>query len=260
MIVIGRLHIGAIQPEWLIAWEELQKPTSAAGAPEWVTYTAMRQVVHLARNDIVRYTLQQHPEATHLFFLDDDILLPPDGLLRLLRDSVEHDIPVVSGLYIMRNAPLLPVVYRRLESGHHVNMTAFCEGLQEIDACGAGCLLIRTDVLRAIEATSEPWFDFGLPMSEDLAFCARAKALGYRIALDAEVKCRHLSVIEITYDYFAEQLRTGIAYASPELAAASQDVRPWEVARPIAVPPKRRARAKKRAASPTAILAEGVAS
>ena len=237
MIVIGRLHIGDVLPEWLIAWEELRKPTTPEGTPDWITYSAMRQVVHCARNDIVRDTLRDHPDATHLFFIDDDICVPPDGLLTLVRDSIAHDIPVVSGLYIQRGVPHLPVVYRRLTDGHHVQITRFCAGLQEVDAVGAGCLLIRTDVLRAIETTGELWFDWPVPpqsptaMSEDLAFCARAKALGYRIALDADVQCGHLSIISVTYEHFAAQVAAGkVGYGTAELAAASQEVRPWQSA------------------------------
>ncbi len=224
VIAIGRLHVGAIQPEWLIAWEELKKPAKADGSPDWVTYSATRQVVHHARNEVVRSTLAQHPEATHLFFLDDDICMPPDGLLRLLG----HNMPVVTGLYIQRGVPFLPVVYRRTPEGRHMQITQFCDGLQVIDACGAGCLLIRTDVLRAIAATGEPWFDWPPSgIAEDLAFCARVQALGFPILLDFGVKCTHLTTIEVTYEVFAQRLAEGLTFETDALARMSQEVRPW---------------------------------
>jgi hypothetical protein len=233
VIAIARLHIGAILPEWLTAWEQLQKPTTPDGQPDWVTFQAVRQVVHSARNDIIRAVLREVPHATHVFFLDDDVLVPPDGLLRLLADSVAHDIPIVSGLYIMRGEPHLPVVYRAHPGGHHVQVTAFCPGLQEIDAAGAGALLIRMDVLRALEAegqrTGEWWFDYLPPFSEDLSFCVRARRLGFRLALDWDVQCGHLTTIEVTYETFQQRSDRGeVGYGSEELRALSQQVRPWQ--------------------------------
>lgn len=222
MIAIGRLHIGAVLPEWLTAWEELKKPAKPDGKPDWVTWTAQRQVVHHARNEIVKATLTRYPEATHLFFIDDDVCVPPDGLLRLL----SHNLPVVTGLYVQRAAPMLPVVYRRDKEGHHTHITKFCEGLQEVDACGAGCLLIRTDVLRAIEETGERWFDYTGGISEDLSFCSRVKALGYPIVLDFDVKCTHLGILAASYEMFMEASKD-LTYADDELARLSQEVRPY---------------------------------
>lgn len=225
MIAIGRLHVGAVIPEWLTAWEEMRKPAKPDGSPDWVTFNAMRQVVHHARNRIVKSMLTQFPEATHLFFIDDDVCVPPDGLMRLL----SHDVPVVTGLYIQRATPMLPVVYRRNSQGQHVHITKFCDGLQEIDACGAGCLLIRADVLRAIEEAGESWFDWPASgISEDLAFCERVKKLGYPILLDFDVKCTHLGILEVTYDMFAEISADGLTYGNDELSLLSQDVRPWQ--------------------------------
>lgn len=244
MLAIARLHVGAIQPEWLTAWEELRKPVRPDGSADWVTYQAVRQVVHSARNDILRAILQQQPEraVTHVFFLDDDILLPPGGLLQLLRDSQEHDLPIVSGLYIMRGEPHLPVVYRRHPpSGRHVQITSFCPGLQEVDAVGAGCLLIRMDVIRALEAEGQRkghyWFDYLPPFSEDLSFCVRARAAGFRLALDADVKCGHLTTIQVTYETFEQRRAAGeIGYGDEELRALSQLVVPWPSSQPARIP------------------------
>lgn len=227
VIAIGRLHIGAVLPEWLTAWEEMRKPAKPDGSPDWITWQSMRQVVHHARNEIVKSTLTRYPEATHLFFIDDDICVPPDGLLRLL----SHNLPVVTGMYVQRALPTLPVVFRRDKNGHHVHLTKFCTGLQEVDGCGAGCLLIRTDVLRAIEATGEPWFNFPKSgISEDLAFCERVKKLGYPIVLDLDVRCTHLGIMEFTYDLFEQAATDGLSYETDDLARLSQDVRPWKPA------------------------------
>lgn len=228
MIGIGRLHVGAVLPEWITSWEELKKPVKPDGSPDWATWNAVRQVVHQARNDIVKAALKHTPKITHMFFIDDDITVPPDGLLQLL----SHDVPVVTGLCIQRGFPYLPCVFHRGEDNKLVHVTKFCEGLQEIDACGAACLLIRRDVLEAVEATGEKWFDWPASgISEDLAFCERVKKLGYPIALDFAVKCGHLGVIEVNYATFLEAYRDGVTYGSDEIARVSQLVRPYRHAK-----------------------------
>ena len=231
MLAIGRYHIGAVLPEWINGWEMLNKPTNPDGSPNWVTFHTQRQLVHTARNLIIEGSLARNPDdLTHVFFIDDDVIVPPDGLLRLLDDSQKYDLPIVTGWCIQRSKPFFPCVYRRNGEGRHVHLTKFCDGLQEIDACGGACLLIRVDVLRAIQATGEPWFDFPANgYSEDLAFCDRATRLGFRIALDFRVKCTHLGILEANYDLFKEIEDQGIAYDNDEVARLSQEIRPWKV-------------------------------
>lgn len=229
-LVIARLHAGPIAPEWLTGWDELRKPVTPDGSPDWATYSAVRRVVHCARNEAVAFTLNEHSEATHLFFLDDDVIPPPDGLLRLLADSEAYDLPIVTGLYLQRSAPHLPVVYRYdPDASRHVQITRFCPGLQEVDACGGGCLVVRTDVLRAIAATGEQPFDYlpGMDASEDVAFCLRARRLGYRLALDFYVACQHLTTVAIAYETHSAAWRHGaIHFTSERIARLSQEIRP----------------------------------
>ncbi len=220
MIVIGTPHFGAVAPEWIDAYEMLTKPTRPDGSPDWVGVSVRRLVVHYARNQLVSTTLERYPEATHLFFLDDDVIPPPDALTRLLA----HNVPVVTGLYVERAPPHFPVAYRRGQD-HHVPLTSFCAGLQEVDACGAGCLLVRTDVLRAIKP---PWFDFVGGVSEDLYFCQKAAAAGYRLLLDFDVQCGHLTTQVATYQHFDRLSRAGgVTFATTEIEALTRDVRPW---------------------------------
>lgn len=230
MIVIGNLHVGMVSPEWIINWEELNKPLKPDGKPDWVTYSVTRQIVHQARNDIVKAMLQNHPEATHLFFIDDDICVPSDGLLRLL----SHNLPVVTGFCIQRATPFMPTVFHKRGDDKLVVATKFCDGLQEVDACGGGCLLIRADVLRAIEETGEPWFDWPASgLSEDLAFCERVKRLGYPIVLDFDVRCTHLGTLYANYEMFEQIYHGEFKFETEEMARVSQTVRPYGYAEEV---------------------------
>jgi GT2 family glycosyltransferase len=156
--------------------------------------------------------------ATHVFVLDDDILPPPDGLLRLLA----HDVPIVSGLCVQRDPPHLPAAYRR-GADLHVPLTRFCAGLQSVDAVGAACLLVKTEVFQRLEP---PWFEFAPGFSEDLFFCAQARRHGYEVLLDFAVQCGHLTTLPVTYQDFARHAGA-VTFGSEELRMLSQDVRPW---------------------------------
>jgi hypothetical protein len=226
-LAIGRMFVGAVLPEWLMSFEELEKPAPKPdGQPNWLSFNVMRQVVHAARNDIVNSFLKS-TDCKYLFFIDDDICLPPTGLRQLLADSIEHDAPIVTGLYIQRGEPHLPVIYRKTDDGRHIFMTKYIPGLQEVDACGAGCLLIRRDVLETI---GSDWFSYGdYGVSEDMAFCMRVKAAGYKIALDASVRCNHLSIIKVAPEMFEDRKEHGFYnYDNTDTQHWAEDVKPWQ--------------------------------
>jgi hypothetical protein len=177
------------------AFDDLVKPTTPTGGPDWIRAAVHRQPVALARNALV-HVLLRYPEATHLFFLDDDTLPPADAVQRLLR----HDVPIVSGFVVERAWPYNPSAYQHVKpdgtSGRYTSLTRFRPGLQTADAVGAACLLIRRDVFERMEP---PWFDFRCgpelesSVGEDIAFCERARRLGYRIHLDFDVQCGHIT-------------------------------------------------------------------
>jgi len=138
-----------------------------------------------------------------LFFLDDDVICPPDTILRLLA----HNKPIVSGLYYRRATPIIPVMLK--EQGINRNwITEFnIPELLEVDYVGAGCLLIHRDVLASLPpiSTQNHWFDWrvnrtDLPpherMSEDFVFCKHARNGGYKIYVDTSVQCKHAGFSE----------------------------------------------------------------
>lgn len=133
----------------------------------------------------------------YLFFLDSDVIPPPDAIHRLLK----HDLPIVSGMYCRRSPPVgIPVMMR-----NHQWITEFKRGsMQEVDLVGAGCLLIRRDVLKGLppQRPGKHWFDWRVDMSgvipphecmsEDFTFCSWARNHGLKIMVDTSIVCRHV--------------------------------------------------------------------
>lgn len=133
-----------------------------------------------------------------LFFLDDDVIPPPDVIARLMN----HRLDIVSGLYYRRHLPVKPVAMRLTEQGPAwIDNWSPPNSMIRVDYVGAGCLLIHR---RVFEALKRPWFDWEIgrreatptrnALSEDFAFCAKAAEAGFPIHLDTSIQCEHVGL------------------------------------------------------------------
>jgi glycosyltransferase involved in cell wall biosynthesis len=125
----------------------------------------------------------------YLFFVDSDITFNSDTLYKLL----EHDKPVVGGLYRQRKDEFILEVYDRNYrniNGQDLSQNA----LSEVGALGCGCILIKKEVLVDV---GFPQFVYksGLTMndtfSEDVYFCKAAREKGYSVWIDTTILCGH---------------------------------------------------------------------
>jgi len=148
------------------------------------------------RNVIIRQALEY--DCSHVLFVDDDVIIPPDGLTRLLA----HDKDVISGLYLMRNHPHYPIAFDFAapdgKCNHLVLDKYKGQDLIQIVGAGLGCCLIRTDVFRKME---EPWIRMGELESDmwcdDLGFFKRVREAGFDIFLDTSVLVGHQASVVI---------------------------------------------------------------
>jgi len=119
-----------------------------------------------SRNALVRDALADG--ATHVLWLDSDMIVPSIALDRLLA----HDIPVVGATYLRRTPP------HRLLGEPDVNQCGAPEGMTRMVSMPFGCLLVEAGVFRAL---AEPWFrldyEGAQPIGEDIGFCRRARPL-----------------------------------------------------------------------------------
>jgi hypothetical protein len=141
------------------------------------------------RNGHTRLMLESGAEW--LFYVDDDHLFQPDILKRLLA----HNVDVVSGLYVHRDAPFLPQMFDvEDEAGRcgHALLSQGERGLVERLSVGAGCLLVRRRVLEALQM---PYWTLGQitpdEWGDDLDFCRRVRVAGFSIHVDLEAPIGH---------------------------------------------------------------------
>jgi hypothetical protein len=138
----------------------------------------------------------------YLFFLDDDVLCPPDTIIRLM----SHKKKIISGVYYRRNLPIVPVMLRDNPDKSRTWITEYkVPDLIEVDCVGAGCLLIHRDVLRQLPPIGiyNRYFEWRVNqpnrqehdrLSEDFAFCSHARTNGFQIFVDTSVQCRHAGI------------------------------------------------------------------
>lgn len=137
----------------------------------------------------------------YLFFVDDDIVLPPDALEQLF-ETIEADpqTAVAGGLYYSRDS-IRPIAVSGWESAD--TTTAYVppftsRSTDTVDGIGFGCAILRVSVARTF---AEPYFPAHVYLErasrvarqcdEDFRYCERVRQAGYRVRLDARVHCGH---------------------------------------------------------------------
>jgi hypothetical protein len=120
-----------------------------------------------------------------VWFIDDDHTFAPDILLRLLA----RDVDIVAPLCLRRVQPFHPVACDL--DGRHLDVTRYAHGeLVEVEHTGSSGMLIRRRVLEQVEA---PWFELGNGVSEDVAFCRKAREAGFLVHVDMGVPLGHIT-------------------------------------------------------------------
>ena len=162
----------------------------APGARAFII-NAKSSLVMVGRNQIVEAA--RLAKATHLLFLDSDLVFPADTLSQLLR----HNKDIVGGLYVQRVPPHLPLGMTL--DGKHENITS---GLKQMLVMPTGCLLLR---LSAFDKLPKPWFNTRVEgekiMGEDFAFCEQARNAGFEIWCDGDLSCNIAHIGQKTFGF-----------------------------------------------------------
>ena len=160
---------------------------------EFYFVTVGRILTPKAREEGAKIAIEM--EADYLYMIDDDMICRHDLFERLYR----HDVDLVAPLAFTRNFPHSPVLYDIKEGvdpvtkepyfiNHHV-LDYPRNVLTECDAVGFGAVLIKMDVLRAVE---EPRFMSTTATGEDILFCHKVRKLGFRVFMDTDTCIGHL--------------------------------------------------------------------
>jgi hypothetical protein len=180
-----------------------------------------------SRNQLTAAFLRS--DCTHLMFIDCDLVFNAAQVLRL----IDHDLPVVGGLYPKKQDGKLEWVINTLPQQGAPEKTGLCA----VKYVGTGFMCIKREVFEAMRdaypdsryradyGNREMEFDFwpmsvyrknqedeGRYLSEDWYFCQRWLDMGGKIYADSKVLLRHVGTA-----IYPLQAQQPLIFADPEM-------------------------------------------
>jgi len=206
----GKIGIGlriAKHPEYHFTLSWTQLLTGGVRKGDRVLMPRGFQPAHWAANALMRDFISSDLDT--LLLVDDDMVFSGDFLdtIRDNEESWEYDI--VSGVATKRSWPPRAIVLRLKEEQPGLPSSLLGDTFDfmddvpdnevvEVDATGFAFTLIRRHVIEEMTGEYGPDYTFYCSYgngfeSEDVVFCRNARELGFRIAVDTNVKPGHVS-------------------------------------------------------------------
>lgn len=162
-------------------------------------------LIQRARNKLVEIFIKT--DCTHLFFIDDDVILTRLDSIDLL---ISADKPVIGGVYVCKKPPYHPTFFP------YGNEYPYLIGETEpfaVRYVAGGCMMIQRKFVEIIQQTRKrafDCFDVDIPgkgemyLSEDWGFCDRVNGftMDKSCFIHPLVNCGHLGKYPFSYlDY-----------------------------------------------------------
>lgn len=159
--------------------------------PEYTYAFSENSLVYDARNGMADIAITYGFD--YLMFIDSDIVFREDAVDKL----IEHNADVCTGVYYSRRDDHEPLIFSEIKPRtlfHKAKLTKVKEVLpyQQIEACGMGFCLIKTDVLKKIKKRHKTPFEPIKGMGEDYSFCYKCKKHGIKIYADGDITLFHI--------------------------------------------------------------------
>lgn len=171
------------------------------GGHTFVPFTMGNEsLISRARSRLASFFLDT--DCDYLLSIDADIEFPSDAVDRLIR----HDKDIIAAPYPVKSTPT------RWAVGFNADTPAFLEGVVPVRYVSTGFSLVKRHVIEALSTPDLKFYEANdsrsyhalyMPMlhetedgtrlylSEDYAFCQRAKDAGFEICCDFDIRLRH---------------------------------------------------------------------
>ena len=149
-------------------------------------------LVYAARDKLAIHAIQNG--YTHVLWLDADMVFDDE----ILYDLQFSHKDFVSGIARSRRAPYVSCLFSDLSRVQRVD--DYPNDTFRVAGCGFACVLVKTDILRAVREKFGTCILPTADLGEDLAFCDRASKLGYAIWAEPAVKVGHIAQLTIYPD------------------------------------------------------------
>lgn len=145
---------GLIRVEWMMARFGVTIPINwSQGAifQYYNQFSPIDYVVADARNICCEYSLSNGFEWT--FFIDHDVIIPADIMIKFGEYMREKKYPVISGLYYCKGSHPEPLIFRGRGNGYFPDWK-FGDKVM-VDGIPMGCVFIHNSVLKVMQAESQ---------------------------------------------------------------------------------------------------------
>lgn len=174
--------------------------------------------ISAARNTLVSRFLGDASQPEWLLFIDSDMQWRHDAIDQMLAVADREMVPILGGLcFGSAHGRLFPTLYTLTKRDGKLTCVRAVDyprdQLVRCDATGAAFLMIHRDVLVAMRDRqfnrTFPWFMEqeldGDAVGEDIAFCLRARQMGYPIHVHTGIKIGHHKSTVFTEEIFDAQ-------------------------------------------------------
>lgn len=162
-------------------------------------------LIYTSRNNIAKRAIMD--EADLVMWFDSDMIFNPDVLQRMLK-HIDAGADMVTGIYYRRVPPYTPTIFEKMAIDEEKQAAVWTEFDEiptepfEVDACGFGCVLMKTEVFISVFQQFGNMFAPIGNVGEDIAFCWRARQCGYKILCDPTFDLGHVGSQVITREFF----------------------------------------------------------
>jgi hypothetical protein len=212
------------------ALSNLAVQVQSLGVKLYLTHLSGCSLITKARNCLVADFLKS--DADTLLFVDADVVVTADAVLRLLALSLDKDI--TAGIYPRRGMD------RKFFLDYYLDENGGLEfdknGLMRVKRIGTGFMMIQRHVIETMIAKHPEWaynnnvdnrtdhaiFDLkivdGEYYGEDYLFCDRAAEDGFTVFLDPSISLPHVGQEKFTRDFNEDVLQPLLAeHCTPKL-------------------------------------------
>ena len=221
----GKLNIDSA-----FALSNLAVQVGPLGVKLYLTHLSGCSLITKARNALVADFLAS--DADTLLFVDADVVINADAVLRLMALSLDKDI--TAGIYPRRGMDRKFFLDYYLDGQGALEFDA--NGMLRVKRIGTGFMMIQRHVLETLRDKHPEWgyynnvnertdhaiFDLGIMENEyygeDYLFCDRAAKEGFTVYLDPSISLPHVGQEKFTRDFNEDVLQPLLAqHCTPKL-------------------------------------------
>lgn len=148
-------------------------------------------LVYMARDRLAGKAINEG--FSHVLWLDSDMVFGPN----LLEDLQMCKKPFVTCCYNGRRPGYHSCLFKSIDLTHVERFEEYPREPFKIEGCGFGAVLMETEILKAVMLNNKTCFTPLPSLGEDIAFCFRARDLGFELWAEPNVQLGHVGHIVI---------------------------------------------------------------